>query len=77
MYSVLLICLSYFFSRQETTFSFGGDDVVGKYCVADGLMSSVEIVSRNCVADLIVVGVSIADGVIVVSVPVFCSRRRR
>ena len=40
----LLICLRYFVSRQETTFSFGGDDVVGKYCVADGLMSSVETV---------------------------------
>ena len=46
----LLICLSYFVCHQETTFSFGGDDVVGKHCVADGLMSW-EIL--YCLADVV------------------------
>ena len=42
MYSVWLICLRYVVivfcnCRPETTFLFGGDDVVGKsYIVADG-----------------------------------------
>ena len=33
------------------TFSFGGDDVVGRYCVADRVCVRMYVVGKYCVAD--------------------------